>query len=163
MKLTVNLRHLETDNVHLEGQLPVDALDIEPVGDVVRALHPLSYDLDVQKLEDALLATGRLELPLTCQCVRCLKEFIQPLIIEDYAVHLPFEGEDAVPVINDCADLTPYVREDILLEFPQHPLCDPGCGGLPGAKPGTAKSTHAGQSEAEAASSAWAELNKLKL
>ncbi len=36
----------------------------------------------------------------------------------------------AVPIKNDCVDLTPWVREDILLGFPQHPLCRPDCGGL---------------------------------
>jgi uncharacterized metal-binding protein YceD (DUF177 family) len=45
-------------------------------------------------------------------------------------LHLPLEGEDKVPVDNDCVDLTPFVREDILLEFPQHPLCKPDCGGI---------------------------------
>jgi uncharacterized metal-binding protein YceD (DUF177 family) len=59
-------------------------------------------------------------------------------------------------------DLTPYLREDILLEFPQHPLCDPECGGLPDAKSGNANNaTSAGKPNE--GSSAWAELNKLKL
>ena len=53
--------------------------------------------------------------------------------------HLPLEGEEAVSVVNDCVDLTPYVREDILLEFPQHPLCEPECRGLRNASIGKAK------------------------
>ena len=62
-------------------------------------------------------------------------------------------------MVNDLVDLTPFVREDILLEFPQHPLCDRECRGLPKNEPGKAKaSSGAGPTEA----SAWAELNKLK-
>ena len=66
------------------------------------------------------------------------------------------------PVVNDCVDLTPYVREDILLEFPQHPLCDPECRGLPKTSIGKSRNT-SGTGKTEVGSSAWAELNKLKL
>jgi len=38
---------------------------------------------------------------------------------------LPLEGEEKTPVDNDCVDLTPFAREDMLLEFPQHPVCEP--------------------------------------
>jgi len=57
-------------------------------------------------------------------------------------------------------DLTPWVREDILLGFPQHPLCRPECDGLKKASVGKARKT-AGKDESKP--SAWAELNKLKL
>ena len=74
--------------------------------------------------------TGSLTLTLDCECVRCLKTFEHELKLTDWALHLPLEGEEKVPVENDCVDLTPFVREDILLEFPQHPLCKPDCRGL---------------------------------
>src|SRR6184192_4185872 len=61
------------------------------------------------------------------------------LEIKDWACHLPLQGEEAAPIVNDCVDLTPYVREDILLSFPQHPLCDRDCRGLPAAQQGKAK------------------------
>jgi uncharacterized metal-binding protein YceD (DUF177 family) len=59
-------------------------------------------------------------------------------------------------------DLTPYVREDILLEFPRHPLCNPECRGLPNKSIGKPRNT-SGTGKTGADSSAWAELNKLKL
>ncbi len=65
-----------------------------------------------------------------------------------------------MPVKGDFVDLTPLVREDILLEFPQHPLCEPDCGGLPTSDSGKAKHTSSGGIDAGA--SAWDELNKLK-
>jgi uncharacterized metal-binding protein YceD (DUF177 family) len=70
---------------------------------------------------------------------------------------VPLAGEEKAPVNNDCVDLTPFLREDMLLEFPPHPLCKPDCGGL---KKGQAPKT-GGQDVA--ASAAWAELDKLKL
>jgi uncharacterized metal-binding protein YceD (DUF177 family) len=68
------------------------------------------------------------------------------------------EGEDKVSVENDCVDLTPFIREDILLDFPQHPLCKPECAGL------KTKSQAPKVKDAEKeASAVWAELDKLKL
>ncbi|MGO9201815.1 MAG: YceD family protein [Limisphaerales bacterium] len=162
MSLQVNLRHLEAHEVRLEGQLPSCELDIDTKDEVVRVDQPLDYDLEVQKVEGALLVQGRLRLMLDCQCVRCLKSFAFPLELKGWVCHLPLQGEDRVKVVNECVDLTPYVREDILLEIPQHPLCRPGCRGL--AKTLRGNAAWAGSSgPAEAGgSSAWAELNKLK-
>ena len=132
MPLALNLRHLEAHDLHLKGSLSVAELDIDPHDEVIQVRHPLEHELEVQKLEDSLLVQGRLHLVLDCECVRCLKPFQYQLELDNWTCHLPLEGEDAVDVVNDCIDLTPYVREDILLEFPRHPLCNPECSGLPG-------------------------------
>ncbi len=161
MPLLVNLRHLEAHNVRLEGELPVEELDLDTPDETIRAKAPLQYDFEVQKLEDSLLAQGRLQLTLDCQCVRCLKSFKHTIKLDPWASHLPLQGEESVPVVNDCVDLTPYVREDILLEFPQHPLCDAECRGLPNSISG--KATKPLKSDQpETGSTAWSELNKLK-
>ena len=162
MRPVVNLRSLEMHRVRLAGELPVAELDIETRDEVIRLVCPMGYDLEVQKVEKGLLIQGRLHLNLECQCVRCLKPFQHRLELDGWACHLPLQGEDRVAVVNDCVDLTPYVREDILLEFPRHPLCEPGCRGLP--KTSIGKSTNARSTgKAEMDLSAWAELDKLKL
>src|ERR1017187_25445 len=121
--LKVNLRHLDEHQIHLQGELPVTELDLGVNDELVRAEKPLRYDLSVELLHAAVLATGSLVLPLDCECARCLKKFKTELKLTGWAAHLPLEGEDKVAVENDCVDLTPFVREDILLDFPQHPLC----------------------------------------
>jgi uncharacterized metal-binding protein YceD (DUF177 family) len=70
------------------------------------------------------------------------------------------DGPEKAAMKNDAVDLTPYLREDILLEFPQHPLCDADCAGLPNRLDATSEKT-AAPSQTQSAS-AWAELNKLK-
>ena len=157
MPLVVNLRHLEDQDVVLRGELSVEELDLDSRDEMVRVVRPLQYDLTVQLLERSLLARGRLVLTLDCQCVRCLKPFTRKLELSPWTRHLPLEGEESVPVVNDCADLTPYAREDILLEFPRHPLCRPDCPGLEKTKTGKS-----GNPES-LGSSPWAELDKLKL
>ena len=162
MPLLVNLRHLEADNVKLSGKLPVEDLDIDLRDEVIQVQRPLEYDLEIQKVEDGLLAKGELCLVLDCQCVRCLKAFQHTIQLPNWTELVPLAGEEAVSVVNDCVDLTPLVREDILLEFPQHPLCDRECAGLPDAAKGQ-PTKQRGDGRHAAGSSAWAELNKLKL
>jgi uncharacterized protein len=161
MPLAVNLRHLEAHNISLEGELPAEELDIDTRDEVIQVSQPLRYALEVQKVENGLLVQGHLSLTLDCQCVRCLKPCEYEVDLPAWTCHVPLQGEDGAPVVNDCVDLTPYAREDILLEFPRHPLCDADCRGLPGPSSGKTKHT-SGANKNQAGSSAWAELNKLK-
>jgi len=155
--LKVNLRHLEEHGIRMKGELPVAELELGVTDELIRADKPLHYDLSVEILQNAVLATGTLTLPLECECSRCLKKFKTEMKLSGWAVHLPLEGEDKVPINNDCVDLTPFVREDILLDFPQHPLCRPDCGGLknkPARKPKALEKNGL---------DVWAKLDKLKL
>jgi uncharacterized protein len=161
MPLTVNLRHLESHNILLRGELPVQELHLDLRDPIIRAEKPLVHNLEVQKLEKALLVQGRLQLTLQCECVRCLKPFAYVLELRDWTCHVPLEGEEKADIVNDRVDLTPYLREDILLEFPQHPLCEANCGGLPKTYLGKPRKTSEAARREDAAS-AWGELDKLK-
>jgi uncharacterized protein len=149
---------LEEDGIHLKGELPLAELDLGVNDELIHLEKPLRYDLSVELLHDAILTTGSLRLPLECECSRCLKKFKTELKLSNWAVHLPLEGEDKVSVENDCVDLTPFVREDMLLNFPQHPLCKTDCAGLK-------KKNRAPKAEAieKPAAAVWAELDKLKI
>jgi uncharacterized protein len=160
MPLLINLRHLEAHNLQLKGELPVRELEFDTHDEMIHPADPLRYDFEVQKLDRGLLAQGRLELTLRCDCVRCLKPFAHRIRLDHWTRHLVLEGEEAAPVVNDCVDLTPYIREDILLEFPQHPLCKADCSGLPKTTGGKPNNTDPRQKEQK--TSAWAELDKLK-
>jgi len=160
MPLLVNLRHLDDKNLSLKGTLDPSDLDYEPLDEVIHVEKPLRYDLEVQQLEPGLLVRGSLRLDLRCECVRCLKLFDYKLALEDWVCHVPLEGEEKAPVTNDCVDLTPYLREDTLLAFPQHPLCETECRGL--ANSALNRESPESPQEADKAS-VWAELNKLKL
>jgi len=162
MAILINLRHLETKSQQLEGECPASELDLEKGDELISLNEPLKYDLEAQLMEQAVLVQGRLELALDCECARCLKPFRQVLEIDDWACHIPLEGEEKAVVISDCVDLTPFIREDIFLAFPQRPLCDPNCSGLktPAKKP---EQSPAASSEATGDASPWSVLDKLKL
>lgn len=161
MPLLVNLRHLEHKNLELKGELPAEDLDLEQVDELIHVPNPVQYDIEAQRLDGNLLVQGKLHLTLECECARCLKPFQHELDFDNWAVHLPLTGEDKVDSSGDSVDLTPYIREDILLAFPQHPLCESECGGLKNQPATGVNST--GADQIEETSSAWSELNKLKL
>lgn len=161
MALLVNLRHLEKGVRRSKGEIPAASLEVDGLDELVHTEGPLRYDIEVQKMEGSLLVRGDLSLKLRCECARCLKPFTRKLELEDWACHVPLEGDEKVAVTSDCVDLTPFIREDIVLELPQHPLCSSGCRGLPKKASGK-KRVPAGAGRNETNKSAWSELNKLK-
>ena len=160
MALLVHLRQLANHEVILEGELPVAELDLDLNDEMLAVTKPVHFDLTAELLDDNLLVRGTLEAVLDCECVKCLKPFQQRLELNDWACHLALKGEESVPVVDDCVDLTPQIREDILLAFPAHPVCNPACSGLAGATSGSKKSK---AEPPKSDPSAWAELDKLKI
>lgn len=162
MPILINIRQLQKQNLHCSGIIPVSELDLNGLDECIEITLPVQYQLEAELMDSSVLVRGCVGLHFELTCVRCLKKFRQPCEFNDWACHLDLEGEDKTPVANDCVDLTPYIREDILLAFPQHPLCETGCGGL--AKvPNTAVDRRIGSEPAGPVPSAWAELDKLKL
>lgn len=161
MRLTFNLRHLAKKNLSLRGELTAAELDIAEDDELIHVPNRLKYDLTVQAVEGAALVQGRLELLLVCECARCLRSFDYQVVLPDWVCHLPLSGQGRVLARNDSVDLTPFMREDILLAFPQRPLCDAGCPGLAQALPSRLPEP-VGADQAQAGVSVWAELNKLK-
>jgi len=151
---------VEANSVSLEDELTPEELDIEMKDPLIRINEALEYQIEVEQMDKALLASGTLRLTLDCDCARCLKPFDYSLDLAPWTCHIPLEGEDKAAVVNDCVDLTTYVREDIVLAFPQRPLCEPDCKGLPGVPPAAELGA---SKDAPLASNPWAELNKLKL
>ena len=141
--------------------MPVSELDIETFDELIRLEKPLRFRLEVEKVEHELLVRGALHLTLQCECARCLKPFRHSLHLEDWVCCVPLVGEEAVAVVGDCVDLTPFLREDILLAFPQHPLCEPECPGLAPADRGKANTQRG--AEGTDRPSVWSKLDKLKL
>ena len=156
MPLLVNLDELKEGDVTLAGALPAAELDLDTRDALIRPGDTLDYRVTVSRAEDDLVLRGRLAMEFACDCVRCLDPFTLPLALEDWLAHGELAGEDALPRVGEDVDLTRLAREDILLGLPQHPLCDPGCCGLPppGGEPPAAAPP------SDASTSAWAQLDR---
>ena len=144
----------------MAGTFSTEELDLGVVDELVHPRDPVRYELTIQKLEKSILVRGRLELGLDCECARCLEPFRYSIRLDHWTLHLPLDGPEAVTLQDDAADLTPYIREDILLELPQHPLCKNDCAGLSKYVNATALEEKRGGNAQ--GSSTWSELNKLK-
>ena len=81
----------------------------------VRAEQPIKVELTVQKEEEDFLATGWATTSLSLLCGRCAGWLPWP--VRARVEHL-FEGPHP-----NCIDLTPSIREDILLELPLNAAC----------------------------------------
>ena len=80
-----------------------------------RAEKPIRVELVVQKDEENFLVTGWATTSLSLLCGRCAGWMPWP--IRAKVEHL-FEGPHP-----NCIDLTPLIREDILLELPLNAAC----------------------------------------
>ncbi len=100
-------------------------------------------DLDVNDLRGSirmtravqgLYAHGQLTAVARAECVRCLNPYGQPLDIEldDLFVYPPSKAPEPLLAVPETGllDLSPLVREYMLLDFPIQPLCRPDCRGL---------------------------------
>ncbi len=155
MPVLVKLHEVDKKDVRMRGDLSAADLRLDESDELVHLRAPLQYDVTAQKIDQSVLVQGSLKARLECECSRCLKSFEYKLELPDWTVLLPLAGPEKVETKHDSVNLTPLMREDILLEFPQHPLCESGCAGLPNRL-----EPAAGKSEGSAA---WSELNKLKL
>ena len=159
MSLKVNLRLLEKDAIQLDGDVLGSELAPDFHDELMRLSHPVEYELAVERQSDSLLVTGSLRTHVDCECSRCLKPFLLPVHVDEFSILAPLEGEEALPVDGDFADLTPAVREDILLSLPTNPLCRPDCRGL---KPKGPPRELQVREQAEP-NMAWSALDNLKL
>lgn len=117
--MKIDLRELEKGPVLLKGQAGTGFLELESVG--ARALGPVEYHLEVCRAGGSVEIEGSLRLELELECVCCLGRFPFLLQVPEFSLSLaPTELRE----IGQLLDLTPYIREDILLELPAYPKCD---------------------------------------
>ena len=144
--MKIHLKQIPELGMHIEGEEDaafLDAPDYKP-------LSPLRYSLDVGLSGGGLFATGRLAVGLETQCVSCLERFRVPLQLDDFSMQTELTGAELV-------DLTPQVREDILLALSPYPHCDRQGGQVCKGTARTEREPDAGESHT------WDELDKLKL
>ena len=146
--MKVHLKQIPTEGLHLEGEEECPIPELETDG--VRCAGLLHYDINIGVSGGALWARGSLSQPVELRCVSCLKKFVHEIQIPAFAVHTDLHGPESV-------DLTPFMREDLLLNLPPHPHCDRDGSGV-------CKAKHIEIAEQDTQrKSDWSALDKLKL
>jgi len=103
-------------------------------------LLPRGRDIHVEgSLEcvgDGVLVSATASTTVDAECSRCLTPFRAPVEVEIqelfvYPEHgVEYEDEDVSLIHDETIDLCDAVRDAIILDQPQIPLCTPGCRGL---------------------------------
>ena len=113
--MKVHLKQIPAEGTHLKGKEPTDILELED--DQVRPLGTVEYSVDITVSGSSLLVSGKLGIAVELECVSCLKRFVYPVWVPNFFAQVELAGPEMV-------DLTPWIREDILLALPVHPHCD---------------------------------------
>jgi uncharacterized protein len=133
--LRVDIRRSQGGAVATRGEIPADQLDLAHLGydwvgpvKVEGELHPTA--------EGDFLWRGRVQAVAVGECCRCLAEARQEL---DESVEALFSADPdlqedpgvyPVPPHAEAIDLTPAIREELLLRLSAFPLCRADCRGL---------------------------------
>ncbi len=149
--MKIHLRQIpQGDTVHLDQDVDPAFLELEATG--AEAASPVHCSLDVGLAGSGLFVTGRVSVEVRQSCVKCLRPFESTIAIPDFATQIELDGRESV-------DLTPEIREDILLVLSSHPRCDADdsttC-------PATFRSAPSAPSTEETDHSAWDALDQFK-
>ncbi len=117
--------------------------DLGGLGPDVIAVEPLTGKLRLTRTASGVLATGKMHTSIRIDCRRCMQEFTSPVDIEIEEEFMPTidiltgssipveEVEEALRIDErHILDITEVVRQYILLQREQYPLCDEACAGL---------------------------------
>ena len=149
--MKIHLKQIPADGLHLEGEEDCPVPELKAEG--IRCLAPLHYNIDIGLSDGSLWANGSLKQPVELSCVSCLAKFVYEIKVPAFALHTELHGPETV-------DLTPFMREDILLNLPAHPRCDRDGDRVCKASSATLDITNESEQKRE---HDWEALDKLKL
>src|SRR3982751_5009945 len=111
--MKVHLNQIPPQGLHLSGEAdcPIQELESEEL----QCAGPVHYDIDVGVGDGGLWANGSLKQPVELRCVSCLEKFVHEIRVPAFALHTELHGPETV-------DLTPHMREDVLLNMPLTPI-----------------------------------------
>ena len=117
---------IDTNKIPFEGLTLAEEFnpreeDLET--DIIKFPKPLQVRADVTRITNAVTVNLSVAGRMHANCSRCLEEF-DTEFKKDFALN--FQANKLEPVI----DLSPQIREEIILDFPIKPLCKADCKGL---------------------------------
>ena len=111
--------------------LTVHPDQLEVVDEHVAPDADVDIHLHLESLTDGIVVTGTVSVPWAGTCRRCLAVASGIAIAEVHELYQhTVTDPDAFELTGDQLDLRPMVRELILLEVPETPLCREDCAGL---------------------------------
>jgi uncharacterized protein len=154
--LTPKIADITDEGLSLSGDVTAEELGLTEADAPLSG--PLAVGLDLRAIDGTVCVTGVVEGTAIRQCVRCLKDFEEPIA---FSVRVAYERESKSPpslpkredsrkkkpapivdvepeehnddiyhYVGDQMELAPMLREQLILAAPMHPLCTEDCLGL---------------------------------
>lgn len=121
--LIVDVARLDSEGESFSGETTPDMLELD-ADRLYKPLGGIVFEIQVEQIGSELLARGRVSHRLQCVCSRCAEEFVLEVVEPAFFVDYPLEET------TDYVDLTPAMREAIILSLPGYPVCREECKGL---------------------------------
>jgi len=123
MSLRIGVADLSPEGLSFSGEEQGDVLELA-AEDEIQPGGPVSYALHACRVGNDLIVSGQVRTRVLCECRRCAASFPTEIAEEQ------FQLVEAIGEEGEEVDLTPFIRESILLRLPAHPVCRKDCKGL---------------------------------
>lgn len=89
--------------------------------------QPLNGELTITHDPQGLAVRGTLNTAVKLDCDRCMNEYEYSLTASIDGLYQDQPDEDSWPIADGSIDLSPLIRESIVLAVPARKLCKPDC------------------------------------
>jgi uncharacterized protein len=100
----------------------------------VKLTKPIQGEVTISKLEDSLLAEGRVQTEIELECHRCLRTFTHPVKVGFSQTYSEKPVDEDMPITDETVDLAPLVEQEILVNLPIKLICRTDCEGVEGVE-----------------------------
>lgn len=153
--MIIETAKIPADGKVFEGEDPASVMELEK-DKFLREKGPVLYHLFAEVVSGRLIVRGAVEVELKMQCSRCADFFSTRLKDSAFLRAYDLTGDQ------DVVDITPDLREDLLLQIQPFSLCDEGCKGLCPQCGANLNKEPCG-CEIRSSGGAWSELDQLDL
>ena len=117
------IARIPEEGSHYEGEEPCSIMELEN-DPFIKNAGDVRYELYAQHISDELVVRGTLSVDLNLKCTRCA-EFFSTTVTDSDFLRAYTASKDV-----DSVDITEDMREDILLNITDFPICSEECKGL---------------------------------
>ena len=119
--MKVKVRGIPKDGLHLEKS--IEPIEIGLTEEEMTCLEPLSVAIDLERIENTVVAEVGVTTKVSFSCSRCLEEFEKETVGE-------YKFEYEVNERTEFVDLGEDIRQEMLINLPVKILCRDDCKGI---------------------------------
>jgi len=125
-ELIVYVKRIKEQGLRIVSEVDPGILDLE-YGEF-RLIEPVSLNMVASLVTKEIILQGEIRTAYQTVCSRCLEKVSGAIHIQDLILVYENTGQDMI-------DISPEIRDEVILAFPTKVVCDENCQGLcPGCR-----------------------------